>query len=118
VVTGFGRVEVAARHLRVLLQDDRTAGAHHQAGHALVQREWSPGLAAGVEIDLLVIGVRLLVDQAQGAAGAVQQLDSTAQDALQQWLEPELTGQRVRERRQSVQRAVPPVLVSHLVHSS
>ncbi len=94
--------DVAASDLGVGVEDDRLAGLGDRSGDPLVEREDLAGLAALVEVDLLEIGVRDRVDQAERAAAAAQQLDRAAQDPFQQWLQPELAGEILGDRRERV----------------
>ncbi|MGC3954918.1 MAG: hypothetical protein QM804_11870 [Propionicimonas sp.] len=66
------------------------------------EREDLAGLAALLEVDLLEVGLRGRVDQAERPAAAAQQFNRAAQDLLQQGLQPELAGEILRDRGQGV----------------
>ena len=94
--------DVAAADLGVGVEDHRLARLGDRPGDPLVEREDLAGLAALLQVDLLEVGVRGRVDQAERAAAAAEQFDRAAQDSLEQGLQPELAGEILGDRRERV----------------
>ena len=85
-----GLGHVAAAHLAVVAEGHRAPPGDDGARHALAQREHAPRLAGDADVGLLAVHAGGLVDQADRAGVALQELDRALQDALQQRAQREL----------------------------
>ena len=95
------RRHVAAVDLLVAGEPDRRAARHHRAGHPLGEREDPAGLARHADVGFLAVGAGRLVDAADRARVAVEQLGAPPQDPFQQRVQRELTGQVLGHRDQA-----------------
>jgi hypothetical protein len=98
----IGRRDVATRNQRVVGEEHRSATSHHSTRHPLRQRKAPPGLTGDPDIGFLAVDPRGLVDTADGAGIAPEQLHRTLQDALEQRSQRELPRKILHNRRDRI----------------